>query len=91
MTRLEQFEAALRNVKLLQAKYEWSVALKSIEEQLEYLISLESGISRDSSKLGNINIGVLAAREVEDMDRNIANQLHSVSAEVKRMAGATRA
>ena len=85
MTKLERYEVALQDIKMLQIKYEWSVALKSIEEQLEYLINLENDKSGDFSKLGNINIGVLAAREVEDMDRSIADQLHSISTEVKRM------
>ena len=80
VNRLGEFESVLAEVRSLQLRYAPSSALKSIAEQLEYLLGIER------SKLSRINIGVLAARDVEDMDLNIANRLYAISAEVRRMA-----
>jgi hypothetical protein len=84
VNRLTEFEEALAEVRRLQAQYAWSSALRSIAEQLEYLAGVERG-DGDRSKLRRINIGVLAAREVEDMDLKLAERLHKISAEVARM------
>lgn len=85
MNRLNLFKAATESVERLSLTYPNSVALRSVMEQLRYLIEVETGISKDTSKLGQINIGVLAAKEVEDMDAGVAEELYVVSAEVKKM------
>lgn len=80
-----QFENALRDTKRLKAEFPWSTPLQSVIDQLEYLIAIESGRSLDTSKLASINIGVIAAREVEDMNIEIANKLYAVSEVVRKM------
>jgi hypothetical protein len=69
----------------LQVQYPSSRALQSILQQLEYLIDLQSGRTSDKSRLKDINLDVLAAREIEDRDQNTARILYSVYAEVKGM------
>src|SRR4051812_14107380 len=56
----------------------------SVIEQLEYLIGLESGSQLDRSKLRQINIGVIAAREIESGDPTLATWLYEISDEVRR-------
>jgi hypothetical protein len=85
MTRLERFQTALDRCARLLAQYPQSRALVSIMEQLRYLIGVESGAVSDRSRIRSINIGVLAAREVEDMDQEVAELLHSISAEARGM------
>jgi hypothetical protein len=83
MSDLELFRAALEATRELLSRYD-SVVLKSIIDQLNYLIDVETGKTKDTSRLANINIGILAVREVEDMDPDTAEQLHKVSAAVRR-------
>jgi hypothetical protein len=85
MSKLTLFEAALSTTEQLFETYPQSTALCKIIEQLKYLIDLGNGAITDRSKLSHINIGVLAAREVEDMDGDVAQLLHQVSAEVRSM------
>jgi hypothetical protein len=84
MTELAALLDAAEDVKQLRTRYRESVALKSIAEQLDYLIGIERGDITDRSKLTAINIGVIAAREVEDMDLSVAMKLHKLNAEVIR-------
>lgn len=69
----------------LSIKYPHSLALQSINKQLEYLINIETGTITDRTQLKNIIIGVLAAREVEPLDEDLAEILYKVSGEVSRM------
>jgi hypothetical protein len=55
------------DIERLRKTYEQSIALKSIAEQLDYLIDAEQRGFKDLTKFARINIGVLAAPEVEDM------------------------
>jgi hypothetical protein len=85
MNRLQHFQSALDHCARLLKQYPNSRALESIMEQLRYLVGVESGSVSDRSRIRTINIGVLAAREVEDMDEEAARVLHSVAAEVRKM------
>jgi hypothetical protein len=85
MVRLTLFHNALDGCKRLQVIYPASRPIQSIIAQLDYLIALETGQCSDRTRLKDINIGVLAAREVEDMDMQVAELLHTVSAEARRM------
>ena len=85
MNRLNLFRTANESAERLLLTYPDSVALKSVMAQLRYLIDVEAGVSEDTSKLGQINIGVLAAKEIEDMDAGVAEELYAVTAEVKKM------
>lgn len=84
MTELAALIDAAEDVKRLRAQYHESVALKSIAEQLDYLIGIERGIVTDRSKLAAINIGAIAARNVEDMDAGVAEKLQKLDADVAR-------
>lgn len=86
MTHIELFRNALAKVRLLKEQYPSSRALESVIEQLEYLIGIESGARIDRSKLRSINIGVIAAREIEDMNMQTAEELHAVSAVARQLA-----
>jgi Tsi6 len=88
MTRLELFQEALLATKSLQAKYAHSKPIQSVVDQLSYLVDLQSRLSTDRSKLTTINIGVIAAREIEDIDMGLAEKLHEVAAVVRTMADA---
>lgn len=56
--------------------------LISIKKQLEYLIKLNDGLS-DGSRLKYISLGLLAVREIENWDDDLADLLHEISAEVR--------
>ena len=60
--------------------------LQSANEQLSYLLGLESGLIEDRSKLVTINLGWIAARDVDDMDDRIGALLHAAAAEAAKMA-----
>jgi hypothetical protein len=83
---VETFSAALHDLQRLMDKYPRSTALKMAAEQLAYLIDIESGKSMDRSKLGNINVGLIGLREVEDMDPELATRLYHIQAIAKKMA-----
>lgn len=83
MSSIELFRRALAKTIKLQASYSWSKPLQSVVEQLQYLIEEETGKERDHSKIAQINIGIIAAREIEDMDADVANELHKVADSVR--------
>ena len=86
MNRLVVFESALAAALSIEPLYDWSAPLKSAIAQLRYLIDLETGKTTDRSRLADINIGVIAAREIEDMDQGVAEAIHFASAEARKMA-----
>ena len=59
--------------------------LKSVENQLLYLIDLEEGRRQDRNLLARINLGLIAVREIEDLDLPFAELLHKVSAQADQM------
>ena len=75
MNRIELFNTAKRDCEQLEARYPECRALQSIKAQLDYLISLESGSNKDRSRIKDIIIGVLAAREIEPRDIALAELL----------------
>lgn len=88
MNWIDLLTNTLRDTKQLKEKYSGSYMLQSAIDQIEYLIDLESGKSTDASKLQTINIGLIAVRAVEDMDMDVADKLHAVAAEVRKMVAA---
>jgi hypothetical protein len=56
--------------------------LKSVEAQLEYLHKLAIGERDDLSLLPTICVGLIAVRELEPDDMELANLLYEVQAEV---------
>lgn len=85
MNRDELLEKAANDTKALLAKYPENPAIKSILSQIYYLIGLNSGTSYDRSRLKDITIGILAAREVEPLDMTVAETLYAVAAEANWM------
>lgn len=84
-TRLELFETALKTSKHVRSKHPAPGVIDSVIAQLEYLIQLETARSSDRSRLPNLTIGFLAARDIAEIDRPLADMLHSVADEARRM------
>jgi hypothetical protein len=58
--------------------------LLSIKTQLDYLGAYLAGAA-DGGRLKDINIGLVAAREIEGWDDDLANLLHQIAAEVRAL------
>ncbi|MEQ1820512.1 MAG: immunity protein Tsi6 family protein [Terricaulis sp.] len=84
MIELAALIDAAEDVKRLRTQYRESAALKSIAEQLDYLIGVERGFVTDRSRIAAVNIGVIAARNVEDMDLGVAEKLQKLNADIAR-------
>jgi hypothetical protein len=56
--------------------------LVSIQKQLEYLIKFNKG-QIDGCRLKDINVGLVAVREIENWDDTLAGLLHEISSEVR--------
>ena len=85
MNRIELLEKAL---KLSREKYQGNpnyFVLKAIINQLEYLTNIANGREYDLSKLDSIIIGRMTAQDIDNWDPQLAEILHLVSAEAKKM------
>ncbi len=60
------------------------VPLISIQKQLEYLINFNNG-AVDGSRLKDINVGLVAVREIENWDDDLAGLLYKIDVEVDRL------
>jgi hypothetical protein len=60
-----------------------SRALQSIADQLEYLLAFVTG-ENVGSAIATINVGVLAARDVEEADLSLATALYRIQATIDR-------
>ena len=85
MHRLAAFKTALAAMAGLHTRYPDDPALNSIIVQLDYLVELETGQRDDRERLNDITIGVLAVREVEPLDREIAEVLYNAVEQVENM------
>ena len=85
MERLELFEKAKCQSEILSDQYPEAPTIRSIMRQIDYLTQLENGTIHDRSRLKDIVLGVQAAREIEPLDRELAELLYEVSAEAKKM------
>lgn len=83
--RLETLQAAHAGCASLLEAYPGLPVLHSIQAQLDYLIALESGKIQDRSRLKNIIIGPLTAREVEALDDDVAELLYKAAAQAHLM------
>jgi len=83
--RLMLLEKGRQQCDLLRTQYPQSVALESVAKQIEYLIGLEQGTHSDRSRLKDITIGVLTAREIEPLDENAAETFHQIAGMVRGM------
>lgn len=62
-----------------------NIFAESIKFQLKYLIDLEKGREKDRSNLSEINLGLIAVREIEGKDDDLADILYEVNSIVKAM------
>ena len=85
MKRMELFENAAAQCKQLLDKHPDNQAIVSIISQLDYLVAVESGKNPDRTRLKDIVIGILAAREIEPLDMTLAEMLYSADVEARRM------
>jgi hypothetical protein len=84
MTRRELFETSLARVSAL-LQFTGDPALRSAELQLEYLIDLDKENRTDHQRLHDVNIGLLAVREIEVLDDALADLLYLVAEQVELM------
>lgn len=59
--------------------------LKAVIAQLEYLSAVANGHTKDFSKLNTIIIGRMTAHDIDNWDPKLAEILHLVAAEAKKM------
>lgn len=67
-----QLQSATDRTLILKSKYGAHPPLESVIAQLQYLISLTDESTHDTSRLQDINIGLIAAREIEGSDDILA-------------------
>ena len=84
--RTRLFEHALGECDRLLTRFPGRQPLLSIRRQLEYLLVLARG-EPDRSRLRDITIGLLTAREVETLSAEAAEVFYQVAAEVRLMQG----
>jgi hypothetical protein len=75
---------ALRRCDEVAAKWGGGAPFPSVRAQLAYLVELASGRSSDRSRLGEIILGVQAAKEIEQLDESFAELLHEISDQVRQ-------
>jgi hypothetical protein len=85
MNRVDLFRKAIVECLGLQRRYASCPALISIEKQLRYLLDIELGLRADRELLNSITIGLIAAREIEPLDLDVATTLYDVASEVHLM------
>jgi hypothetical protein len=84
LSRIQLFEFALDQCDKLMIKSPNKQSLQSIHQQLEYLLAVASS-KQDPSRLSEIIIGVLTAREIEPLDAEAAETFYKVAAEARLM------
>lgn len=86
MKRLERFECTLKKAELAYQKDKSYFPLEWIIRDLQYLINIEKGISKDVSLLPKIKIGHIAVREMDGFeDEDLINALSLVQKEADLM------
>ena len=83
--RLNLLKIGQRKCSELLSKYPSNVALQSVAKQIEYLIEVEQGTHSDRSRLKDITIGVLTAREIEQLDDAGAEIFYQIGSASKMM------
>lgn len=82
MTRKELLKKSIELCDRLCRRYDSLPPLESLRAQLVYLLNLEEGTVQDRSKLGQLSIGIIAAREIEDRDPELADLLYQLMEEL---------
>ncbi len=73
MTRIEVFQQALDGCRGLGQQFPDNPLLKSAQTQMQYLIDLEQGERDGGGCLSDINVGLIAVREIEGVDDDLAD------------------
>ena len=68
----------------LQAASPKSRVLRSIEQQARYLLGVVRG-TMPAGRLDDVNLGLLAVREMDDWDEKLSSLLYACAAEVRVM------
>jgi hypothetical protein len=82
--RSKLFKEALTHARQLASIQPDLLPIQSVIRQLDYLLAVCEG-KTPASRLPDINIGLIAAREIEGLDDHLANRLHQCSAKVRKM------
>jgi hypothetical protein len=85
MNRIDLFLKAKAGAERLQQQYPEDSSIESVIKQLSFLVELELGERSDAVRLNDIIIGVLALKEIDPLDPDLAELLYSVSSEVGTM------
>lgn len=83
-------QTAIARAFALKARHGANPLLNSVIEQLSYLLSLANGTCSDESRLKDINIGLIAVREIEGTDDMLADLLHELAQHVRDRMTAQR-
>jgi hypothetical protein len=86
LSRLAVFERALIAVRALQRKHD-RAELRSVVEQLEYLIGLEKDETANRSNLPRLTMGLIAARMIEQLDESTAELIYQADVCAREMIG----
>jgi hypothetical protein len=82
MEFLDLVEKARKENEALLSGHPDQPPLASIQRQLEYLRDYAGG-QADGGRLKDINVGLIAAREIEGWNDKLADILHKISAQVR--------
>ncbi len=85
MNRQQLFDLGRQKCGMLLAQYPNSTALLSVSRQIEYLIGIDGGSVTDRSRLQEITIAVITAREIEPLDEDAAETFYQIASEAKQM------
>jgi len=85
MSRKQLLELGRQRCSMLLDQYPNSMALLSVSRQIDYLLGIEDGSVIDRSRLKDITIGVITAREIEPLDDDAAETFYQIANEAKRM------
>lgn len=84
MKRLDKITKALEQAHVYAKSSTGGWLWPSIIEQLEYLRDVESGRNTDLTRISELSIGAMAAKNIEDRDEPFANLLYEIEDEAER-------
>lgn len=87
MSRLDLFLSARAKSQEALAERPVLFPLESVIAQLDYLVAIERGEEQDIGPLRTMDMGQIAARDIETVDRELAHLIYEVMDEVDRMLG----
>jgi hypothetical protein len=85
MNRQQLLELGRQKCGVLLGQYPSSTALLSVSRQIDYLLGIGDGSVTDMSRLKEITIGVITAREIEILDDDAAETFYQIASEAKQM------